>query len=78
MPLGMGDKGTYDNVIVLRIVEIQDAMTADWAHIPRELLAKISNRIINEEKGVNRVYFDIFSNRSGGWYRMGIILDICE
>ena len=57
----MGDERTYDNVIALRIVESQDAMTADWAHIPRELLAKISNRIINEVKGVNRVCLDISS-----------------
>ncbi len=57
----MGDERTYDNVIALRIVESQDAMTADWAHIPHELLAKISNRIINEVKGVNRVVLDISS-----------------
>lgn len=57
----MGDERTYDNVIALRIVESQDAMTADWAHIPHDLLAKISNRIINEVKGVNRVCLDISS-----------------
>lgn len=57
----MGDERTYDNVIALRIVESQDAMTADWAHIPHKLLAKISNRIINEVKGVNRVVLDISS-----------------
>lgn len=57
----MGDERTYDNVIALRIVESQDAMTADWAHIPHELPAKISNRIINEVKGVNRVCLDISS-----------------
>ena len=57
----MGDERTYDNVIALRIVESQDAMTADWAHIPHEVLAKISNRIINEVKGVNRVCLDISS-----------------
>ena len=57
----MGDERTYDNVIALRIVESQDAMTADWAHIPHEILAKISNRIINEVKGVNRVVLDISS-----------------
>lgn len=57
----MGDERTYDNVVALRIVESQDAMTADWAHIPHELLAKISNRIINEVKGVNRVVLDISS-----------------
>jgi GMP synthase (glutamine-hydrolysing) len=57
----MGDELTYDNVIALRIVESQDAMTADWAHIPHDLLGKISNRIINEVKGVNRVVLDISS-----------------
>ena len=57
----MGDERTYDNVIALRIVESQDAMTADWAHIPHEILGKISNRIINEVKGVNRVVLDISS-----------------
>jgi len=57
----MGDERTYDNVIALRIVESQDAMTADWAHIPHDLLGKISNRIINEVKGVNRVVLDISS-----------------
>ncbi len=57
----MGDERTYDNVIALRIVESQDAMTADWANIPHAVLAKISNRIINEVKGVNRVCLDISS-----------------
>ena len=57
----MGDERTYDNVIALRIVESQDAMTADWAHIPHDILAKISSRIINEVKGVNRVCLDISS-----------------
>ena len=57
----MGDERTYDNAVALRIVESTDAMTADWAHIPHELLAKISNRIINEVKGINRVCLDISS-----------------
>jgi len=57
----MGDERTYDNAVALRIVESTDAMTADWAHIPHELLGKISNRIINEVKGVNRVCLDISS-----------------
>ena len=57
----MGDERTYDNVIALRIVESQDAMTADWARLPHKLLGKISNRIINEVTGVNRVAFDISS-----------------
>jgi len=57
----MGDERTYDNVIALRIVESIDAMTADWANLPHELLQRISNRIINEVKGVNRVVLDISS-----------------
>lgn len=57
----MGDERTYDFVIALRIVESQDAMTADWAHIPHSVLQVISNRIINEVKGVNRVVLDISS-----------------
>ncbi len=57
----MGDERTYDNVIALRIVESVDAMTADWAKLDHDLLAKISNRIINEVKGVNRVVLDISS-----------------
>lgn len=57
----MGDERTYDYVIALRIVESIDAMTADWAQLPHELLQKISNRIINEVVGVNRVVLDISS-----------------
>jgi len=57
----MGDFRTYSQVIALRAVMSQDAMTADWARLPYELLGKISNRIINEVKGVNRVVFDISS-----------------
>ncbi len=57
----MGDERTYDYVIGLRIVESLDAMTADWAHIPHSVLQIISNRIINEVKGVNRVVLDISS-----------------
>jgi GMP synthase (glutamine-hydrolysing) len=53
----IGDQRTYDNTIVLRIVESQDGMTADWVRLP--LLARISNRIVNEVKGVNRVVYDI-------------------
>jgi len=55
----MGDARTYENVIALRIVESADAMTADWAKLPYEILGKISNRIINEVRGVNRVVYDI-------------------
>ncbi len=57
----MGDSRTYENVIGFRAVTSTDGMTADWAHIPYDLLGKISNRIINEVKGVNRVVYDISS-----------------
>jgi GMP synthase (glutamine-hydrolysing) len=57
----MGDERTYENVIAIRAVTSQDGMTADWAKIPYELLGIMSNRIINEVKGVNRVCFDISS-----------------
>ena len=57
----MGDERTYENVIALRAVTSMDGMTADWAIIPAEVLAGISNRIINEVKGVNRVVYDISS-----------------
>jgi len=57
----MGDGRTYEHVIALRIVESVDAMTADWARLPAEVLAGISGRIINEVKGVNRVVYDISS-----------------
>ena len=57
----MGDARTYENVIALRVVDSVDAMTADWTHLPYELLGTISRRIINEVKGVNRVVYDISS-----------------
>ncbi len=57
----MGDERTYEYVIALRIVDSLDAMTADWTRIPYDLLSCLSNRIINEVKGVNRVVFDISS-----------------
>ena len=57
----MGDFRTYAHVVALRAVMSQDAMTADWARLPYDLLGRISNRIINEVKGVNRVVFDISS-----------------
>jgi GMP synthase (glutamine-hydrolysing) len=57
----MGDERTYENVVALRCVTSVDGMTADWAKLPYELLEKISNRIINEVRGVNRVVYDISS-----------------
>lgn len=57
----MGDGRTYSNVIALRSVTTDDFMTADWAHLPVELLSRISNRIVNEVAGVNRVVYDITS-----------------
>jgi GMP synthase (glutamine-hydrolysing) len=65
LPIGtvgvMGDARTYDGVIAIRAVESQDFMTADWARIPFDVLATMSNRIINEVRGVNRVVYDISS-----------------
>ncbi|MCA9281410.1 MAG: glutamine-hydrolyzing GMP synthase [Phycisphaeraceae bacterium] len=57
----MGDGRTYEQVVAIRAVETQDFMTADWARIPYDILARISNRIINEVRGVNRVVYDISS-----------------
>ena len=57
----MGDERTYENVVALRAVTSTDGMTADWAHLPHEFLAKVSNEIINKVKGVNRVVYDISS-----------------
>ncbi len=57
----MGDGRTYEHVIALRVVESVDAMTADWVRLPPEVLARISSRIINEVRGVNRVVYDISS-----------------
>ncbi len=57
----MGDYRTYESVVAIRAVETDDFMTADWSHLPYELLARISTRIINEVSGVNRVVYDISS-----------------
>jgi GMP synthase (glutamine-hydrolysing) len=57
----MGDERTYENPVALRAVTSTDAMTADWAHLPYEFLAKVSNEIINKVRGVNRVCYDISS-----------------
>jgi GMP synthase (glutamine-hydrolysing) len=57
----MGDERTYENVLALRAVASTDGMTADWVHLPYEFLAKVSNKIINQVKGINRVVYDISS-----------------
>jgi GMP synthase (glutamine-hydrolysing) len=57
----MGDARTYDNVIALRIVNSVDAMTADWTRLPQDIIASISNRIVSEVHGVNRVVYDVSS-----------------
>jgi GMP synthase (glutamine-hydrolysing) len=57
----MGDQRTYENILAVRAVTSDDAMTADWAPLPHDILARISNRIINEVRGVNRVVYDISS-----------------
>jgi GMP synthase (glutamine-hydrolysing) len=61
----MGDERTYDFTLAIRAVESQDGMTADWVKLPYELLEKLSSRIINEVKGINRVCFDITSKPPG-------------
>jgi GMP synthase (glutamine-hydrolysing) len=57
----MGDFRTYENVVALRAVTSTDGMTADWYHFPHDILGRISNRIINEVRGVNRVVYDVSS-----------------
>ena len=57
----MGDSRTYEDAVAVRCVNTDDFMTADWSHLPYEVLARISTRIINEVKGVNRVTYDISS-----------------
>jgi GMP synthase (glutamine-hydrolysing) len=57
----MGDARTYDDTLAVRAVETEDFMTADWSHLPYEVLARISTRVINEVRGVNRVVYDISS-----------------
>ncbi len=61
----MGDERTYENVVAVRIVESKDAMTADWVRVPYEILQRVSNRIINEVSGINRVVYDISSKPPG-------------
>jgi len=57
----MGDERTYENAVCLRAVQSTDGMTADWVHLPYEFLAKVSNQVINQVKGINRVVYDISS-----------------
>lgn len=57
----MGDQRTYQETVVLRAVTTQDFMTADWAHLPYDLLGRVSNRIVNEVAGINRVVYDVTS-----------------
>jgi len=57
----MGDGRTYEFVVALRAVQTEDFMTADWVRLPYDLLARLSSRIINEVRGVNRVVYDISS-----------------
>lgn len=61
----MGDERTYENVVAVRIVESKDAMTADWVRVPYDILQRVSNRIINEVSGINRVVYDISSKPPG-------------
>jgi GMP synthase (glutamine-hydrolysing) len=61
----MGDERTYDDTIAIRAVESQDGMTANWARLPHEIMDRLSSRIVNEVKGVNRVCFDITSKPPG-------------
>ena len=61
----MGDQRTYAYPIVLRVVTSEDAMTADWARLPYEVLERISNRIVGEVHGINRVVYDITSKPPG-------------
>ena len=61
----MGDERTYGHPIIIRAVTSEDAMTADWARLPYDLLERMSSRIINEVRGINRVVYDITSKPPG-------------
>ena len=67
----MGDGRTYDYVVALRAVQTSDFMTADWAELPYALLKKVSSRIINEVRGINRVTYDV-SQQAAGDDRVGM------
>jgi len=74
----MGDERTYEYTVALRIVTSLDGMTADWAKLPYEVLERISHRIINEVRGVNRVVYDISSNSRDKSYRSSIVCRIWD
>ena len=61
----MGDERTYAHPVIIRAVTSEDAMTADWARLPYDLLERMANRIINEVRGINRVAYDITSKPPG-------------
>ncbi len=61
----MGDERTYEEVLSIRAVTSTDGMTADWVHLPHDVLGKIASRIVNEVRGVNRVMYDITSKPPG-------------
>ncbi|NCO69733.1 MAG: GMP synthase (glutamine-hydrolyzing), partial [Acidobacteria bacterium] len=61
----MGDQRTYEDVLALRAVTTEDFMTADWYRFPPDVLARISSRIVNEVKGINRVVYDVTAKPPG-------------
>ncbi len=61
----MGDDRTYENVLAIRAVTSQDGMTADWARLPHDLLARMSSLIVNRVRGINRIVYDITSKPPG-------------